>query len=714
MNLLKFQYIFALTVLFQTVSFGQTWTSHESEQQVNDLVETSTELFMATDAGLVVMNKATLAKSIFNTSNSSLPLNHIESITQAANGDIWIGTYDVSLAKFNGSDFVDITIPVHPELNQNSNLFDLEIAANGDFWLGTSEGALQRQGTTWIMYDEDDLDPSFFEIWDIEIDASGAVYAGGQGGLFQFSGGVWTDLFTGTTLEGYLDSELFIASDGIIYFAGDLTRLASYDGTNWNEYVMGFTVNNFRSGMFTEDTNGNIFFNTNYNGIYKLNGTAWVQETNAQITANGDRSDYYYIDTDGNKWLGRNIYLSVDKSGVLSNTLISNTTLETSRTENVQVGDNDNKYFITSSEENISVLDSDGNWSFLAKPQIAGTTIYFYDDILVVADDNIWVSTFYGLHNYLNGSWVNYSLDACKSILKDSQGKVFVRSSNKIYTIENNSIDSITLSNSGITNLDILGHGLDADDNLWIAAGGFTNDNLIQKRNSDGTWKTYTEIDHPVLVRPFGDFTFDKEGNVWVADDFVGAIKFDGTMFTNPITDNSSSITNTNVKDIEIDVEGNLYFAHQYGVTKLKDGVWENLIITDVPQISGSNNSNIALDDEGTLWWGNSRYGVQSYKQTLVDPNVSITENIEALNSFSVFPNPATDFAQVSFEIETTANVNANLYNNMGQVVSSFNLGNVSSGKHQQALNVNGLAKGIYMLQLQVNDKTTMKTIIVR
>tara|TARA_B110000037_G_C17117576_1_gene504381 strand:+ start:571 stop:2718 length:2148 start_codon:yes stop_codon:yes gene_type:complete len=715
MNLLKFQYIFALTFLFQTVSFGQNWVSHESEQQINDLVETSTELLMATDAGLVVMNKATLSKTLYNTNNSSLTNNHIETITEATNGDIWIGTYDVSIARFDGVDFVDFMVPPNPEILYWTNLFDVEIAANGDFWLGTSVGIVRKQGTNWILYDENDLGPDFFEIWDIEINASGDVFAAGFE-LYKFSGGSWSNLFSGTPLDGaflggYLDSEIYFANDGTLYLAGDLSKLARYDGSSWILDSIGITINNLEGGMFTEDLAGDVYFNTKHSGIYKLGSTSWNLYSDAQIMAYGDRTNYYYIDNQGDKWLNKNIHLSVNKSGTIENTLISDATIESNGITALHKGDNGKMYYIVNSNYSIAVKDTDDNWTSIAKPVISGLNYENFQDILALADDNIWLSSNYGLYNYDGATWTAYPLNVCRSFTRDSQGKIYVRATNNIYTIENNVIDSINSSNSGLTNLDITGHGIDADDNLWIAAGGWVNDNLMQKRNSDGTWTTYLEIDHPVLVRPIGNIISDKEGNIWVTDDQYGAVKFDGTTFTNPVKDNASQLTTADVSRINIDVEGSMYFSHQYGVTKLKDDVWENLTIANAPNEFSSSSASIELDNEGTLWWGSNWYGVFSLTQDIAS---GIQTNDKILASFSVFPNPSSTFTQISFKIEKTATVQASLFNNMGQKVLDLNIGRLTAGPHLQTINLSDLAKGIYHLQLQLDNKTAIQTIVVQ
>ena len=712
MNLLKYQYLLVLSFMFQSISLAQNWTSYESEQKINDLVETSTELFMATDAGLVVMNKTTLSKSIYNINNSSLPSNHIQTITEASNGDIWIGTYDVKLARFNGSDFVDIISNFDPSITLTSNLFDIEIASNGDFWLGTSDGVLLKQGTAWTFFDETELGPNFFKIWDIEINAAGEVFAGGFE-LLKFSNGVWSNTFLGTTLEGYLDAEVYIASNGTLYFAGDLSRLATYNGTAWTEYNVGFTINNFEAGMFTEDLSGNVYFNTKYNGILKFNGTNWVQETSGQITANGIKSNFYYIDNSGDKWLNRNIHLSVDRGSAIENTLISDASIESNAIKQLRLGNNGNVYFITGSNENFSALNTDDDtWSFLAKPN---NSFEFYNDILALAENDIWVASSAGLYHYESGNWTSFALDACKSFARDSQGKIYVRSDFKIYTIENNVIGEINPTNSpGLTSFYILGHGIDADDNLWIAAGengGFAIDNLIQKRNTDGTWTTYLEADYPILARPIGDFVFDNEGNVWVSIDAIGVIKFDGTTFTNPIQENLSLITNYNALSISKDTEGSLYFAHQYGVTKLKNGEWQNLIISNVPNTNSSTTASITIDDEGTLWWGSSKHGVFSYKQDLSN---GILKSDDNKINFSVFPNPVNNKnVSIQVALEKQAETYVKVYSELGQLLLHNDLGNLAPGNYQKTIDVSALPKGLYFLKLQTGNQTNTKIIVV-
>lgn len=262
---------------------AQDWVSYQSQQKINDLVDTGDELLLATDAGLVVLNKSTLEKTILNKANTNLSNNHIQTITQAPNGDYWIGTYDVVMGRLDGNNFSDATVPDSDEYDQQTKLYDFEIAPNGDFWLGTSDGVFHRQGEVWSHYDQEEMGPSFFEAWDIEINAEGDVLIGSVD-IHKYSSGTWSNLSDTTQFSNYLDAELFYSSTGDLYAAGDLQRIGRFDGEAWQLFDNG-GLNGSEITGFTEDAAGSIYFNTKYDGVFKLEGDTWNQQENPQTSA---------------------------------------------------------------------------------------------------------------------------------------------------------------------------------------------------------------------------------------------------------------------------------------------------------------------------------------------------------------------------------------------------------------------------------------------
>ena len=83
---------------------------------------------------------------------------------------LFIGTYDVVVARFDGSDFHDPVVPDGVNDLSDLHLYDLKVSESGDVWLATSEGLFRQTGSEWIKYAHNDLGVDFFEVWEIEFD----------------------------------------------------------------------------------------------------------------------------------------------------------------------------------------------------------------------------------------------------------------------------------------------------------------------------------------------------------------------------------------------------------------------------------------------------------------------------------------------------------------------------------------------------------------
>lgn len=618
MKILKYTLFFFLNTLCISAMNAQVWTSYQSQERINDLVDTGTELIMATEMGLVVMNKSTLQKGVYTKANAGLSKNHIISVEQAPNGDVWVGTENGSIERFDGTNFQDAAVPNHANFNTaQTKLFDLKIAPNGDFWCATNDGVFHKQGQNWLHYGSAELGANFFEAWDIAINNAGEVFIATRK-ISKFANGVWTSITGSSALENYLDSDLFISSTGDVFMSGDLSNIGRFNGTQWTTYTS--PINGSEVKGFAEGTNGDIYLYTTFNGVYKLVGTTWTPQVDAQTQAAADRVTYLHIDAQNKRWLNHNIHLSVNDAGTIQSALIAPHTLETNSSRKMFMRDNGSTYFVTYSRENIAMKDAAGNWSFLPAPVLSNMSDNF-TDIVVFSDTDIWLSSDQSLFQYDGTTWTEKISEPCRSMTTDSQGKIFIRSSLKIYVVTNGVVTEYNSSNSPISGPYISGHGVDANDNLWVSEGN----TIIRKRTPGGVWTEYTQANHPDLNKPKGDFHFDVNGNVWVPCDAYGAIKFDGTTFTNPYTGNLSEMENYEVSSIESDATGKMYFAHQYGMTTLFNGQWRDILISDVPQTQSIASSFIEFDNAGNIWWASLRYGVFSFGAPAILP-VDLTD----------------------------------------------------------------------------------------
>jgi ligand-binding sensor domain-containing protein len=710
MNILKYILLTCLFLSFHNISNAQEWVSYRSPQQVNDLVENGDELLLASNAGLVVVNKTSLDKSIFTTSDTNLTNDHIQSIALSSNGNTFIGTYDVVVARFDGSDFVDIEVPVGISNPNTVKLYDLEVSDDGDLWVATSEGIFRKQDANWIKYAEEELGDTFFEVWDIEIDQSGYVYAGAQNGVLKFENGSWTNISSGTSLQPYLDSELFFCQNGDLFLAADLDSIARYDGENWELY--GMPIGTIHEVRFTEDAEGVVYINNTPNSVLKLVGDSWIPHTNEQTTLYGEKIDYYYIDNQDVHWLSHNIYLSANENGNIQSTSISSTSIEYNRICDIEKGPSGNMYFVMkTSTSSVAVYSQDGGWDYFSLPD--GWVASYNPNILYLAADDVWISSLSGLYHYDGLEWsINEELGTLGPIISDSQGKLYVKSFNQIFIVEDGLISEYNESNSELNPLDVVSAiGVDAADNLWIGSKLWNGGGVIQKVSTDGEWTTYSSEDHPLINKPEGDFYFDSAGNTWVPSSQAGVIKFDGQNFTNPIIENLNNLESYKAYSIDSDPEGGMYFSHQFGVTTLIDGVWGELLVDGLPTNNSTYSSSIKFDNDGTLWWGSEVHGLFSYTPETPTSTSSIDEPI---SNFSIFPNPTENYAFINFAVQQKSNISISVFNNLGQVISSLELGFFNKGTYQQSMDFSAYPKGIYSILFTIDDKSSVKKIVIR
>ena len=666
MNILKS--LFLITALnFSYAANAQVWIPHQSPQKINDLVDNGSELIMATDYGLVIMNKITLEKTTFTNRNSKLANNRISSITGAPNGDIYLST-DQTIGKFDGSDITEIEIPAGLKTNVITlQFFDVEVASNGNIWVGSSEGIFHKKGQNWSKYSKSELG-EFFIVWDIEINNDGDVFAGAENGVHKFENNSWSHISKDDSLQGYRNAELFFSKSGDLFFGGDLTKTARYDGTNWEVYNQGSGTDRVQ---FVEDIDSNIYMSAN-GMVFQLNNSTWNTYTDSQTLAMEDlivyEDSYYYIDTQNQRWFCNNIYLSVSDKGTIRSTSISSNTLKANSIKGMHNGRNRKLFFIMekSATWSIAVIDPQGNWSSLELPD-GLNWIFGINDILFLADDDIWLTSYEGLTHYDGKTWsTNKLLINGKQLAINSQGKIYVLASKRIYIVENGNVSEFTPTNSPLSDLEATsGLGIDANDNLWIASFDWSGNSKIQKVDTDEKWTTFDHTNHPSIDQPVGEFHFDNNGNTWISAK-VGAIKFDGENFTNPIKENISNLENYKASSIESDSEGRMYFAHQYGVTTLLDSVWGELLIDDVPHKKTSAKTTLKFDDAGTLWWASNMTGLYSY--TTATP-AAIFSNYELASNFSIYPNPSS--GTLNFKNIDADEASIKIYTTLGKLVYS-------------------------------------------
>jgi PKD repeat protein len=125
---------------------------------------------------------------------------------------------------------------------------------------------------------------------------------------------------------------------------------------------------------------------------------------------------------------------------------------------------------------------------------------------------------------------------------------------------------------------------------------------------------------------------------------------------------------------------------------------------TEVVSLSSStftNKPSVRARIEYVNYLGNNIY--------IDDINISgnytgINDDLESAYSFNVFPNPATDAANINFDLPKNQNVKIDLYDVTGRLIKNIIDQNLTAGEHQLSITNNDL-NGIYLLRCYFDNQ---------
>ncbi|MBP6429233.1 MAG: T9SS type A sorting domain-containing protein [Bacteroidales bacterium] len=122
----------------------------------------------------------------------------------------------------------------------------------------------------------------------------------------------------------------------------------------------------------------------------------------------------------------------------------------------------------------------------------------------------------------------------------------------------------------------------------------------------------------------------------------------------------------------------------------------------------------------GAIYAATYGKGLFAYLGDTIAPNetvIGINENIAKINqttNLRLYPNPANSSTTLEYNLSETSNVNLQVYDMSGRMVSSLDNGRQQAGQHSLQMNVQNLKSGIYMVRIITNNTTSTAKLIVR
>ena len=93
-------------------------------------------------------------------------------------------------------------------------------------------------------------------------------------------------------------------------------------------------------------------------------------------------------------------------------------------------------------------------------------------------------------------------------------------------------------------------------------------------------------------------------------------------------------------------------------------------------------------------------------------PPSGISENVNAINSIDVYPNPTNDISTLQISSKSTETITLNVVDMLGKVVYADEI-KITTGLNIKHINVSAFKTGIYFVNTTIGDKIISKKVVI-
>ncbi|OJJ16767.1 hypothetical protein BKI52_33210 [marine bacterium AO1-C] len=298
-----------LSLLIMTACSGQN-TSEFTKKSVAQAAAYSTKA-MSTFGLDYLLGRS---NSAFCSVNSLQISEHVRRIFQDSKGNLWFGTNDYGVCRYDGRSFTYFSVKEGLGGTQVTGIIE---DRKGNLWFTTNGGVSKYNGCSFTNYTEQNgLNHKW--AWSILEDRQGTIWVGTLKGLCRYNGTRFTSIalpspdVNNPTVD--LSKNLIgcITEDqkGNLWFGVDNQGVCKYDGKTF-QYITkedGLCDNNIVTVL--EDSNGGMWFGSMHGGLSHYNGESFINIIESNDTGDNEAWNIYE-DKRGNVWFsseGSGIY----------------------------------------------------------------------------------------------------------------------------------------------------------------------------------------------------------------------------------------------------------------------------------------------------------------------------------------------------------------------------------------------------------------------
>lgn len=249
------------------ISFLTILTSCNGQEKANTDVETNA----SKSSPAIIKNFKSVGSA--PDSDTTLVSQYVRSIFQDTKGNLWFGTIDEGVVKYDGRSLVYFS---NPDGFICTSVVAINEDKRGNLWFGTDQGVYKYDGKVFKNYNQKDgLNYIDISRKSILVDKSGTIWVGTHSGVYRYdpsadsNGGQSFSLFQQLppiNVAGIMDD-----NSGNIWFASSGKGVFRYDGKSIINIAEKDGLGENYAGGMAQDNAGNMWF-TMKNGICKYDG----------------------------------------------------------------------------------------------------------------------------------------------------------------------------------------------------------------------------------------------------------------------------------------------------------------------------------------------------------------------------------------------------------------------------------------------------------
>jgi ligand-binding sensor domain-containing protein len=279
---------------------------------------------------------------------------------------------------------------------------------------------------------------------------------------------------------------------------------------------------------------------------------------------------------------------------------------------------------------------------------------------------NLWIgTTFAGVYLFDGSNWTNYTPENCgvpdhfiRTVNQDLSGNMWFGTIEGLAKFDGTTWTTWTLANSGINSNNIASILVKPNNEKII---GTLNGGIIYY--DDLLMTEFTILEGGIPDNSVTDIDLDDQGNLWFATPSSGFYKDDGNQNWEVFSMTTSAIPTNGLTSICFNAANGMIYGGslESGLIRYNpnNGVISNFT-TSNSLLPNNHITCLERDNEGVLWIGTAGGGLVKW----TDPDAGIQS--ESNKNLVIFPNPAQH--KLSIESEDPLN-EFSLFNSAGQIV---------------------------------------------